>query len=76
MTKTVQKIQSTTQKFIEIQDITDSVVLLNSGNACSVIEVTAANFALLSKEEQDAKILSYGSLLNSLSFPIQIFTES
>lgn len=65
-----------TQKFIEIKDIVEDIVLLSSGNACSVIEVTASNFALLSKEEQDAKIFAYASLLNSLSFPIQIVVQN
>lgn len=76
MKKTAQNIQSSTQKFIEIQDIVDNIVLLTSGNACSVIEVTATNFALLSKEEQNTKIIAYGTLLNSLSFPIQIFIRN
>jgi type IV secretory pathway VirB4 component len=67
---------ATTQKFIEILDIIDNVVLLSSGNACSIIEIQATNFALLSKEEQDVKVLSYASLINSLSFPVQIFIRS
>lgn len=74
MKKSAQK--ATTQKFIEIQDIVDNIVLLSSGNACLVIEVQATNFSLLSQEEQDIKVLSYSSLLNSLSFSIQIFIRS
>jgi hypothetical protein len=70
--KTARKISATTQKFIEIENIQDNIVLLTGGNACLVIEVIAANFELLSKEEQDSKISAYASLLNSLSFPIQI----
>jgi len=73
MKNSAQKIKATTQKFIEILDIVDNVVLLASGNACSVIEVQATNFALLSSEEQNARVLSYAALLNSLSFPIQVF---
>jgi hypothetical protein len=76
MNKSAQKIKATTQKFIEILDIIDNVVLLTSGNACSIIEIQATNFALLSQEEQNAKLLSYSALLNSLSFPIQIFIRS
>jgi len=34
------------------------------------------NFELLSQEEQDAKIYAYSSLLNSLSFPIQVIVRS
>lgn len=76
MAKPSQKIHSSTQKFTEIVDILDNIVTFSSGNACLIIEVTATNFALLSKEEQDAKIFAYSSLLNSLSFTIQIFIRS
>lgn len=74
MKKSAQK--ATTQKFIEIHDIVDNIVLLSSGNACLIIEVQATNFSLLSQEEQDIKVLSYSSLLNSLSFSIQVFIRS
>lgn len=68
--------KATTQKFIEIRDVVDNIVLLSNGNACLVIEVQATNFSLLSKEEQDIRVLSYSSLLNSLSFSIQVFIRS
>jgi hypothetical protein len=71
-----QKISNSTQKFIEIVDIVDDIVVLHGGYACLIIEVGAINFALLSAEEQDAKIYSYAALLNSLSFPIQIMIRS
>lgn len=67
-----QKIHSSTQKFTEVADIIGNVVYFENGNASLLIEVTASNFALLSQKEQDAKIYAYASLLNSLSFPIQI----
>lgn len=76
MANTAQKSNTSTQKFIEIIDIVENIVITNGGNACSVIEVQATNFALLSAEEQDAKIYSYAALLNSLSFPIQIVIKS
>ena len=76
MKNSAQKTKATTQKFIEILDIVDDVVLLASGYACSIIEVKATNFALLSAEEQNVRVLSYSSLLNSLSFPIQVFIRS
>lgn len=60
------------QKFTEIKEIIDEIVILQGSNACLIIEVQASNFALLSREEQDSKIFAYASLLNSLSFPIQI----
>ncbi len=76
MARTVQRNAAPTQKFIEIVDIVDDVVILSGGYACSVIEVKATNFALLSAEEQDAKIYAYAALLNSLSFAIQIVIRS
>lgn len=68
--------RASTQNFTEIRDIVDNVVLLSGGNACIIIEVTATNFTLQSEAEQVAKISSYASLLNSLSFPVEIVIRS
>ena len=76
MIKPAQRKKATTQKFTEIENIQEDIVILSGKNACLIIEVNATNFALFSKEEQDGKIFSYASLLNSLSFPIQIFIRS
>lgn len=71
-----QKIHATTQKFTEIVDFSEDIVILEGGNAVMIIEITASNFALLSKREQDSRIFSYAGLLNSLSFPIQILIRN
>lgn len=68
--------KATTQKFTEIVDVLDDILILSGKRACLVLEVTAANFTLMSKEEQDSRIASYAALLNSLSFPIQIVIRS
>lgn len=65
-------IKSTTQEFIEVRRIEDDVVLLKDGSCCMVIETSAVNFSLLSEEEQNSLVFAFGSLLNSLSFAIQI----
>ncbi len=70
------KIQASTQKFTGIKDIIEDIVIFDGGNACLVVEVQATNFALLSQQEQEAKIYSYASLLNSLSFPIQVIVRN
>lgn len=62
----------TTQQFTGIEDIVETVVVFPNRQACQIIEVIATNFSLQSAQEQQIKILSYASLLNSLSFPIQI----
>ena len=71
-----QKIHASTQKFTEIVDFVGSTVILAGGNACLIIEITASNFALLSRREQDIRIYSYAGLLNSLSFPLQILIRN
>jgi hypothetical protein len=76
MKNTAQKGHASTQKFTEVIDIVDNIVLLAGGNACLIIEITASNFALLSKKEQDSRIYAYASLLNSLTFPIQILVRN
>lgn len=65
-----------TQSFIEIEEIKENFIILKGGYAAIVIEVQSTNFALLSEEEQRVKLLSYASLLNSLSFPIQVLVRS
>jgi hypothetical protein len=70
-----QKISST-QKFTEILDFVGSTVVMAGGNACLIIELTASNFSLLSKREQDSRVYSFASLLNSLSFPLQILIRN
>lgn len=71
-----QKIHSTTQEFTEILDIIDGVAFFKGNNACVVLEISSINFYLLTRDEQDARIFAYMSLLNSLSFYIQILIVS
>jgi len=69
-------IKSTTQGFTEIVDIIDDVVLLKNKRACMMMEVSSVNFFLLSADEQNARVYGYMSLINSLSFAIQILIVS
>lgn len=69
-------IKSTTQSFTEIVDIVDDVVLLKNKRACMLMDVSSVNFFLLSADEQNARVYGYMSLINSLSFPIQILIVS
>jgi len=74
--KPTSPIKATTQQFIEIEEIQDDIVLLKDYSAVLVIEISAVNFWLLSSEEQMSIIYAYASLLNSLSFPLQILILS
>ena len=71
-----QEISSTTQKFLDIFDITNDVVVLRDGTVSMLLIISAMNFGLLAEQEQDAIIYSYAALLNSLNFPIQIIINS
>ena len=76
VTKPTSPVKASTQTFIEIEDIKDDVLLLKDFSAAIVIEVGAVNFWLLSSEEQTSTIYAYASLINSLSFPVQILILS
>lgn len=69
-------IQSTTQQYLEIYDITNDLIILKDGSVSMVLTTSSLNFGLLSEEEQDAIIYSYAGLLNSLSFPVEIVIRS
>ncbi|MEK7458693.1 MAG: hypothetical protein AAB612_04420 [Patescibacteria group bacterium] len=69
-------IQSTTQNYLEIFDVTNDIVILRDGSVAMVLAVSSINFGLLAEEEQDSIIYSYAGLLNSLSFPIEIVVRS
>ncbi|MFZ5932685.1 MAG: hypothetical protein ACOYT7_01235 [Patescibacteria group bacterium] len=60
------------QEHIPVADITEDVVLYKDGGAALVMESTSLNFGLLSEKEQEAVIVAYAALLNSLSFSLQI----
>jgi hypothetical protein len=66
----------TTQHHLDIEDITQNIVIHKDGSCALVLKIGAVNFNLLSEEEQDAIIFSYAALLNSLTFPIQILIRS
>lgn len=67
---------ASTQDHLDIEDIRDDVVLLKNGSATAVLQTTAINFDLLSETEQDSTIFAYAALLNSLTFPLQVFIRT
>src|SRR3990172_7261568 len=76
MAEKVVPIRSTTQTFIEIEDIADGLVLFSDGSCALVVTASAVNFGLLSEGEQEAIISAYAGLINSLSFPIQVLIRT
>ncbi|MBU0708399.1 hypothetical protein KJ596_01450 [Patescibacteria group bacterium] len=65
-----------TQKFLDILDIKDDLIIVKGPRFCMVLESTALNFDLLSEKEQDATIFAYANFVNSLSYPIQIVIKT
>lgn len=76
MNQPIIPIRSSTQKFIEIEDIDRDLILFIDGSCAMVLSTTAVNFGLLSEKEQEALIYSYAGLLNSLSFPVQLLIRT
>jgi hypothetical protein len=69
-------LKASTQEHLDIYTVMDHLAVLKDGSVALVIQTTAINFNLLSEEEQDATIYAYASLLNSLSFTVQILIRS
>lgn len=67
---------NSTQNALQIAEIRDGIVIMNDGSFRSVLMVKSINFDLMSSEEREAVEFSYQGFLNSLYFPIQIFTRS
>ena len=65
-----------TQRFLDIAEIRDDMVILNDGTVRGVLLVSSINFALKSEQEQEAIIQSYVTFLNGLDYPIQVVIQS
>ena len=64
------------QKYLEISEIKDGIVIMKNGGMRAVLMVSSINFALKSIDEQDAIVYHYQSFLNSLDFSVQIVVNS
>jgi len=70
------KAASPSQKFIEIQDIKDDIVILKNGGLRAICVASSINFELKSSDEQEALVGRFQGFLNSLDFPLQILISS
>ncbi len=64
------------QRFLDIAEIREGVVILKDGSLRAVLLVSSLNFALKSVDEQNAIVQSYMQFLNGLDFPIQVVIQS
>lgn len=67
---------NSTQNTLLISEIRDGIVIMNDGSFRSVVMVKSINFDLMSGGERESVEYAYQGFLNSLYFPIQIFTRS
>lgn len=67
---------SSTQHYLDIQEIRDDVAVMKDGTLRAVLLVSSINFDLKSEDEQVAIIQSYTQFLNALDFPLQIVIQS
>ncbi len=65
-----------TQKFVDIEEIRNNVVILKNGGLRRVLMVSGVNFELKSQEEQGIITYTYQSFLNSLDFSVQFVVHS
>ncbi len=64
------------QKFLDIAEIREDVVIMKDGTLRAVLLVSSINFSLKSVDEQNAIVQAYMQFLNSIDFPIQIVIQS
>jgi hypothetical protein len=67
---------SSTQRYLDIHEIREDVVVMKDGTLRAVLLVSSINFDLKSEDEQVAIIQSYTQFLNALDFPLQIVIQS
>ncbi|MBP7005529.1 hypothetical protein KBB27_00175 [Patescibacteria group bacterium] len=64
------------QKFLDISEIREDLILMKDGTLRAVLAVSSINFALKSGDEQNAIVQAYMQFLNGLDFPIQVLIQS
>ena len=65
-----------TQRFVDIAEIREDIVIMKNGTLRAVLLVSSINFALKSQDEQNAIVQAYMGFLNGLDFPIQVVIQS
>jgi len=68
--------QSSTQDFLEFQEIKQGIIILKDKSLRSVIMVSSLNFVLKSTEQQNAILYQFQNFLNSLDFFCEIVIQS
>lgn len=67
---------SSTQQFVEVEEIENDTVVLKNGSLRRILMVSGINFELKSEEEQNIITYSYQNFLNTLDFSVQMIIHS
>jgi len=70
------KPSAATQRYLDIAEIRDDIVVMKDGTIRAILLVSSINFSLKSIDEQNAIMQGYMSFLNALDGPIQIVIQS
>jgi hypothetical protein len=64
------------QRFLDIAEIKEDVVIMKDGTIRAVLLVSSINFSLKNVDEQNAIVQAYMGFLNSIDFPLQVVIQS
>jgi len=64
------------QKFLDVAEIRDDIVIMRDGTLRVILLVSSINFSLKSVDEQNAIVQAYMQFLNGLDYPIQVVIQS
>lgn len=64
------------QRFLDIAEVREDVLILKDGTLRAVLLVSSINFALKSVDEQNAIVQAYMQFVNGIDFPIQVVIQS
>ena len=61
-------------EFIPFQEVWNNLVYLDNDKIIGGIKISSINFSLLFDEEKDTKVQEFFRCLNSIEYPIKIFS--
>ncbi len=70
------RVAASVQRYLPFKEIRDGCVVLKNNALRAILMVSSINFALMSEEEQKAKLYAYQEFLNALEFPVQFVIQS
>lgn len=65
-----------TQRYLDIAEVRENIVIMKDGTMRMVLMVSSINFALKGEDEQQAVIQGYMQFLNGLEHPLQVCIQS